>query len=78
MLNLQGNGLDGDEHESRKRVTRISSPERWEIKQMISSGVLDRREMPDFDEETGLLPKFQNGKSMLLAVRSPPLARRLI
>ncbi|KAH8250732.1 hypothetical protein KR038_001464 [Drosophila bunnanda] len=63
MLNLQGNGLDGDEHESRKRVTRISSPERWEIKQMISSGVLDRSEMPDFDEETGLLPKDEDDEA---------------
>ena len=52
MLHLQGN-LDGDEDESRKRVTRISSPERWEIKQMISSGVIDRSELPDFDDETG-------------------------
>ncbi|XP_034652656.1 ATP-dependent RNA helicase DHX8 [Drosophila subobscura] len=63
MLNLQGNSLDGDESESRKRVTRISSPERWEIKQMISSGVLDRSEMPDFDEETGLLPKDEDDEA---------------
>ncbi|XP_002015787.2 ATP-dependent RNA helicase DHX8 [Drosophila persimilis] len=63
MLNLQGNSLDGDENESRKRVTRISSPERWEIKQMISSGVLDRSEMPDFDEETGLLPKDEDDEA---------------
>uniref|UniRef100_T1GM52 ATP-dependent RNA helicase DHX8 n=1 Tax=Megaselia scalaris TaxID=36166 RepID=T1GM52_MEGSC len=49
-----------EEDETRKRVTRISSPERWEIKQMISSGVIDRSEMPDFDEETGLLPKDEN------------------
>ncbi|XP_017959671.1 ATP-dependent RNA helicase DHX8 isoform X2 [Drosophila navojoa] len=63
MLNLQGNNIDGDEHESRKRVTRISSPERWEIKQMISSGVLDRSEMPDFDEETGLLPKDEDDEA---------------
>ncbi|EDV98440.1 ATP-dependent RNA helicase DHX8 [Drosophila grimshawi] len=63
ILNLQGNNIDGDEHESRKRVTRISSPERWEIKQMISSGVLDRSEMPDFDEETGLLPKDEDDEA---------------
>lgn len=49
-------GVD-EEDESRKRVTRISSPERWEIKQMISSGCIDKSELPDFDEETGLLPK---------------------
>lgn len=56
MLQLQGN-MDDDETTVRKKVTRISSPERWEIQQMISSGVIDRTEMPDFDEENGLLPK---------------------
>lgn len=59
LLNLQG-GADNDESDSRKRVTRISSPERWEIKQMISSGVLDRSELPDFDEETGLVHKDED------------------
>ncbi|XP_060529448.1 ATP-dependent RNA helicase DHX8 [Cylas formicarius] len=49
--------LDENEEDSRKRVTRISSPERWEIKQMISSGCIDKSELPDFDDETGLLPK---------------------
>ncbi|XP_038215388.1 ATP-dependent RNA helicase DHX8 [Zerene cesonia] len=57
------NGLDPDEDSSRKRVTRISSPERWEIKQMISSGVIDKSELPDFDEETGLLPKDEDGEA---------------
>lgn len=62
MLHLQG-ALDDADDTSRKRVTRISSPERWEIKQMISSGVIDRSEMPDFDEETGLLPKDEDGEA---------------
>uniref|UniRef100_A0A6B2EC10 RNA helicase n=1 Tax=Phlebotomus kandelakii TaxID=1109342 RepID=A0A6B2EC10_9DIPT len=63
MLHLQGN-LEGDEPDvARKKVTRISSPERWEIKQMISSGVIDRSELPDFDEETGLLPKEENDEA---------------
>ncbi|XP_063696114.1 ATP-dependent RNA helicase DHX8 [Culicoides brevitarsis] len=56
MLQLQGN-MEDDETMKRKKVTRISSPERWEIQQMISSGVIDRTELPDFDEENGLLPK---------------------
>lgn len=55
MLSLPGN-VDDDDDVVRKRVTRISSPERWEIKQMISSGVIDRSEMPDFDE-TGMVQK---------------------
>lgn len=53
--------IDEGEEDSRKRVTRISSPERWEIKQMISSGCIDKSELPDFDEETGLLPKDEDG-----------------
>lgn len=62
MLHLQG-ALDGEEDQTRKRVTRISSPERWEIKQMISSGVIDRSELPDFDDETGLLPKDEDDEA---------------
>lgn len=53
--------IDEAEEDSRKRVTRISSPERWEIKQMISSGCIDKSELPDFDEDTGLLPKDEDG-----------------
>lgn len=52
-----------DDSTTRKKVTRISSPERWEIKQMISSGVIDRTELPDFDEETGLLPKDEDNEA---------------
>lgn len=62
MLHLQGN-IDDEEDQSRKRVTRISSPERWEIKQMISSGVIDRSELPDFDEETGLIHKDEDDEA---------------
>ena len=36
---------------------RISSPERWELQQMRAAKAIDISEMPDFDEETGLLPK---------------------
>ncbi|XP_050344925.1 ATP-dependent RNA helicase DHX8 [Nymphalis io] len=74
LAGLQG-GLDPDEDSSRKRVTRISSPERWEIKQMISSGVIDKSELPDFDEETGLLPKDEDGEADIeieLVEEEPP------
>lgn len=56
LLDLQG-VLEEDEINSRKRVNRISSPEKWEIKQMLSASCIDNSELPDFDEETGLLPK---------------------
>ncbi|KAJ1526803.1 hypothetical protein ONE63_008374 [Megalurothrips usitatus] len=56
LLELQGD-LEDDENHSRKRVNRISSPEKWEIKQMMSAACIDKSELPDFDDETGLLPK---------------------
>ncbi len=37
-------------------MTRLTSPEKWEIKQLISAGVLDPSDYPGFDEETGILP----------------------
>ena len=37
----------------------MSSPERWEIKQLIAANVIDKSELPEFDEETGLLPKVR-------------------
>lgn len=42
---------------SGKKKVRMSSPERWELKQLIAANVIDKSELPDFDEETGLLPK---------------------
>lgn len=35
-------GVDESEEDSRKRVTRISSPERWEIKQVSASKLIER------------------------------------
>ncbi|KAJ2851034.1 DEAH-box ATP-dependent RNA helicase prp22 [Coemansia brasiliensis] len=34
----------------RSSVKRMTSPERWEIKQLIASGVLNRADYPDLDE----------------------------
>lgn len=39
-----------DEHPVRS-AKRLTSPERWEIKQLISSGVIDASEYPDLDED---------------------------
>lgn len=46
-----------NELNERKRVQRMSSPEKWEWKQMAAANVVDVTELPDFDEETGVLPK---------------------
>jgi len=55
MIPTYEDGLD--ETNTRKKFNRISSPEKWEIKQLISAGVLEKGDYPDFDEETGILPK---------------------
>ncbi|KAF7494155.1 ATP-dependent RNA helicase DHX8 [Sarcoptes scabiei] len=48
---------DGEDGESRSRIIqRISSPEKWELKQMAAANVLDRSQLPNFDEEHGLIP----------------------
>ncbi|KAH9641252.1 hypothetical protein HF086_016425 [Spodoptera exigua] len=43
--------------------------------EMISSGVIDKSELPDFDEETGLLPKDEDGEADIeieLVEEEPP------
>uniref|UniRef100_A0A0B7B2H2 RNA helicase n=1 Tax=Arion vulgaris TaxID=1028688 RepID=A0A0B7B2H2_9EUPU len=46
-----------DEKSEMKTFKRLSSPQRWEIKQMIAANCIDVTSLPDFDVETGLLPK---------------------
>ncbi|KAJ3692981.1 hypothetical protein LUZ60_012076 [Juncus effusus] len=45
----------------RRPLKRMSSPEIWEAKQLIASGVLDVRDYPQFDEEEGLLYQEEQG-----------------
>ncbi|OAX40882.1 P-loop containing nucleoside triphosphate hydrolase protein [Rhizopogon vinicolor AM-OR11-026] len=40
-----------DEPTTTRSAKRLTSPERWEIKQLISSGVIDASEYPDLDED---------------------------
>ena len=58
MLDLKTRVMQDDEVMNRKRVRRISSPERWELKHMMAANVIDKTELPEFDEETGLLAKL--------------------
>ncbi|KAJ4744922.1 hypothetical protein LUZ62_058708 [Rhynchospora pubera] len=51
---------------SRRPFKRLSSPERWEAKQLIASGVLDVRDYPQFDEEgDGLLYQEEGAEEEL-------------
>ncbi|KAH7962339.1 hypothetical protein HPB52_015517 [Rhipicephalus sanguineus] len=69
---------DDDDVDNRRRVQRISSPEKWEIKQMLSANCIDKSELPDFDEATGLLPKEDDDEEDLeieLVEEEPPFLR---
>ena len=46
---------DADERSSMRAVKRLSSPELWEARQLIASGVLPVEDYPTFDEEHGVL-----------------------
>jgi len=49
-----------DENSEMKSFKRMSSPQRWELKQMMAANCIDITALPDFDEETGLLPKDED------------------
>uniref|UniRef100_A0A7N6A173 RNA helicase n=1 Tax=Anabas testudineus TaxID=64144 RepID=A0A7N6A173_ANATE len=71
--------LDQDDTLERKRLTKISDPEKWEIKQMIAANVLSKEEFPDFDDETGILPKVDDEEDEDLEIElveeEPPFLR---
>ncbi len=47
---------DEDEDVGKRRARKkMTSPERWEAKQLAAAGVLDPRDLPDFDDDYGLL-----------------------
>ncbi|XP_023756999.1 probable pre-mRNA-splicing factor ATP-dependent RNA helicase DEAH5 [Lactuca sativa] len=51
---------------SRRPLKRMSSPERWEAKQLIASGVLSVKEYPMYDEETdGMLYQEEGAEEEL-------------
>ena len=76
LLELQGSLAEEDETHSRKRV---HSPEKWEIKQMLSAACIDKSELPDFDDETGLLPKEEDEEEDIeieMVEDEPPFLQR--
>ncbi|KAK0414294.1 hypothetical protein QR680_007254 [Steinernema hermaphroditum] len=40
---------------TKRNQKRLTTPERWEYERMLASGAITQAEMPDFDEETGVL-----------------------
>lgn len=72
------NAPDDDDVSTRRRVQRISSPEKWEIKQMMAANCIDKSELPEFDEESGVLPKEEDDDEDLeieLVEEEPPFLK---
>uniref|UniRef100_A0A8C5CFV2 RNA helicase n=1 Tax=Gadus morhua TaxID=8049 RepID=A0A8C5CFV2_GADMO len=63
----------------RKRLSKITDLEKWEIKQMIAANVLPKEEFPEFDEETGIMPNINDEEDEDLDVdlveEEPPFLR---
>ncbi|XP_068610666.1 ATP-dependent RNA helicase DHX8-like [Brachionichthys hirsutus] len=63
----------------RKRLAKITDLEKWEIKQMIAADVLPKEEYPEFDEETGILPKIDDDEDEEMEIdlveEEPPFLR---
>ncbi|KAF2348160.1 Helicase-associated domain [Trinorchestia longiramus] len=62
LIELTKGVVDEDDQATFKRVNRVSSPERWELKQMIAAKCINKSELPDFDEETGVLGNDDDGE----------------
>ncbi|QRV94893.1 ATP-dependent RNA helicase DHX8 [Ceratobasidium sp. AG-Ba] len=46
-----GSGITHDDNAPTRSAKRLTSPERWEIKQLIASGAVDASEYPNLDED---------------------------
>ena len=71
---------EADQKFSRRTNKAISSPERWELKQMAAANVLDASDFPDYDVETGFLIRNEEEGSdedieIELAEEEPPFLR---
>eukprot|EP00271_Cylindrocystis_brebissonii_P004980 TRINITY_DN16937_c0_g1_i1.p1 TRINITY_DN16937_c0_g1~~TRINITY_DN16937_c0_g1_i1.p1 ORF type:complete len:1286 (+),score=225.88 TRINITY_DN16937_c0_g1_i1:549-3860(+) len=60
--------VEEDETGGRRPGKRMSSPERWEAKQLIASGVLDPRDYPQYDDEVGGLLYQEEGNEEELEI----------
>ncbi|KAJ1982518.1 DEAH-box ATP-dependent RNA helicase prp22 [Dimargaris xerosporica] len=60
---------EGPDTSAASSVKRITSPERWEIQQLIAAGVLDPTEYPDYDEERGVLNYEENEEELDVELR---------
>lgn len=60
-----------------RSVKRMSSPERWELKQLIASGVVDPADYPELNEDTDFLGNVETEEEIDVEVREeePPFLK---
>ncbi|CAJ0755020.1 3132_t:CDS:10 [Entrophospora sp. SA101] len=67
-----------DDNEGSSKLKRLTSPELWELKQLISSGVLNASELPNYDEENeGIFENMETEEELDIEIREeePPFLR---
>ena len=68
---------DDDPTEKTRLGKILSSPERWEAKQLIASGVLDVSDYPNYDEELGLMGDIEEVCTLPFNPKSSIMNREL-
>ncbi|GBC07721.1 hypothetical protein RclHR1_07650008 [Rhizophagus clarus] len=66
-----------EDNDGPNNLKRLTSPERWELKQLIASGVLRASEMPNYDEEQGYIENMETEEELDIEIREeePPFLR---
>lgn len=47
---------------------RLSTPERWELRQMQGGGAISQMDLPDFDQELGVMKNYNGNKIALIII----------
>ncbi|CEP19049.1 hypothetical protein [Parasitella parasitica] len=70
-------GAKGAEDIPSRSVKRMSSPERWELKQLIASGVVDPADYPELNEDTDFSGNVETEEEIDVEVREeePPFLK---
>ncbi|EXX60552.1 Prp22p [Rhizophagus irregularis DAOM 197198w] len=66
-----------EDNDGPNNLKRLTSPERWELKQLVASGILRASEMPNYDEEQGYIENMETEEELDIEIREdePPFLR---
>jgi len=59
-MNPESGGGVSAAHASKRTSVRLSTSERWELRQMQGGGVISQIDMPDFDQDLGVLKNYDD------------------